>query len=103
MTCHRRFTFTFPVEVGHDHVRTKLMEACGEYWWYSEPRVRGVGLGVLQVEFEVAARDQWFAYKRAVDLMEQAWYGLGIDLPVPTPEWVPLPPHENRGHQRVTW
>jgi hypothetical protein len=101
VTCHRRYTFTFPVEVGHKHVQLQLEQACQTYWWYSEPKVRGNGLGVLQVEFQVAARDQWWAHKRAMSLMERAVYSLGLDIPVPTPEWEVLPPHSNRGRYRV--
>lgn len=102
MTCHRRYTFTFQVEVGYDHVQRYLDQACDDYWWYSEPRVRGRGLNVLQVEFQVAARDQWWAHKRAIDLMEKAIYSLGVELPIPVPEWEPLPPHTNRGSYRVS-
>jgi hypothetical protein len=100
MTCRRKYVFTFPVEVGHAHMRTQLYKACQDHWWYSEPEVRGNGLGVLQVEFNVAARDQWWAHKRAIRLVELAFHGLGIDIPIPTPEWYPLPPHENRGSYR---
>lgn len=102
MTCHRRYTFTFPIEVGYDHVQSYLDDACESYWWYSNPKVRGRGLNVLQVEFQVAARDQWFAYKRAVELMERAVYSLGVELEIPAPEWEPLPPHTNRGYNRVS-
>jgi hypothetical protein len=101
MTCHRRYTFTFPVEVGHGHVYAHLKAACDEHWWYTEPCVRGNGLGILQVEFQVAGRDQWWVHKRAMNLMEKAWYGLHIDIPVPTPEWETLEPHANRGGYRV--
>lgn len=99
MTCHRRYMFTAAVEVGHRHVREQLEQACEEYWWYSAPDVRGEGLGILQVEFQVAARDQWWAHKRAMNLMERATWGL--DIQVPTPTWENLPPHENRGRYRA--
>lgn len=101
MTCHRRYTFTFHVEAGHKHVLDELQKACEMYWWYTDPVVRGNGLGVLQAEFQVAARDQWWAHKRAMNLMEQAVYSLGLEMPVPTPEWETLPPHSNRGHYRM--
>lgn len=102
MTCHRRYTYTFRVEVGHAHVLSKLEEACDLYWWYTDPAVRGNGLGVLQVEFQVAARDQWWAHRRAHNLISEAFYGLGIDMEIPDPEWENLPPHTNRGYSRVS-
>jgi hypothetical protein len=99
MTCHRRYTFTFHVETGHQHVRRELTAACEQYWWYSEPTVRGRGLGVMQVEFQVAARDQWWAHRRAMSLAEAAVHKLKLEVPVP--EWETLPPHANRGRYRV--
>jgi hypothetical protein len=102
VTCHRRYTFTYPIEVGHGYILRRLRQACEEYWWYSDPQTLGNGLGVLQVRFNVAARDQWWAHKRAMNLMENAIHGLGVDLPIPTPDWETLTPHTNRGRHRVS-
>ncbi len=97
MTCHRRYIFTFRGDVDFKRFLTGLQEACETSWWFTDPVVRGQGLGVLQAEFQVAARDQWWAHKRAMRLMESvAW-----PLTVPTPEWEALPPHENRGSYRI--
>lgn len=97
MTCHRRYTFTFPGGDAHTKVLQELERQCEQYWWYSEPCVRGQGLGVMQVEFQVAARDQWWAHTRAMKLMAAAVW----PHEVPTPEWETLPPHTNRGYDRV--
>lgn len=97
MTCHRRYTFTFEGDHPRRLVLQRLLQACEEYWWFQEPIVRGAGLGVMQVEFQVSARDRWWAHKRAMSLMEAAVW----PLDVPIPEWETLPPHTNRGHSRV--
>lgn len=98
MTCHRRYTFTFELADGHQHILDRLNAACERYWWFCCPEVQGAALGVLQAEFQVSARDQWFAHKRAMDLMTTvAW-----PSPVPVPTWETLPPHTNRGRYRVT-
>lgn len=98
MTCHRRYTFTFPGGAAFQQVLHRLLDACEESWWFSNPEVRGQGLGVMQVEFEVAARDQWWAHRRAMDLMERAVW----PTPVPVPIWETLAPHTNRGRYRVS-
>ena len=98
MTCHRRYTFLFdPVERGFniDHVYEVLAGACDNYWWYTNTEVSVDETGHLLVEFEVAGRDQWWAHRRAMDLMDR----IGYDVPIPT--WVALPPHTNRGYSRV--
>lgn len=97
MTCHRRYLFTFGPEPDHSRVLSLLEDECDRLPWFTDPRVTGHGLGVLQAEFQVSARDQWFAHKRAMDLMERAAW----PHPVPTPTWeVALPPHDNRGRNR---
>lgn len=97
MTTYRKYIFTLCVKTGHEQVSRHLAEACERHWWFAGPKVTGQGLGVLQLEIQVGGRDRWFVHKRAMELAEEALYGLG---PVPVPEWETLPPHEHRGYSR---
>lgn len=98
MTCTRRYTFLFePVERGFnlDHV-FEVMDTWREnYWWYANTEATVDTDGRMLVEFDVTGRDQWWAHKRAMTLMDH----VGYDVPVPT--WIALPPHTNRGYSRV--
>jgi hypothetical protein len=104
MTTHRRYTFlddrTDPP--GHAKVLGILQHACERHWWFNEPEVQGKEFERLSFSFTVSARDQWFAHKRAMDLAERVYRGLGLGPSyVPIPLWEPLAPHDNRGRFRV--
>lgn len=98
MSCHRKYTFLFQdAPEGHDHIRQVLSQACDDHWWFSEPVVEGTD--DMLVTFQVVGRDQWWAHRRAMELIESATYRYGYEIPVPT--WESLPPHTNRGYSRV--
>lgn len=101
MTCHRRFTFElagkYPVPF-LDEAELQLQYACDNYYWYKDPDVY-LSQTFLRFSFTVSARDQWWAHRRAMKAAEQVCWTL--NLPVPVPTWVPLPPHMNRGRYRV--
>lgn len=105
MTTHRRYYFQHPGEWtggGHDKVLSLLRRSCERHWWYNDPTVVGATFNLLQFEFTVSARDQWFAHKRAMSLAVDVYYCLGMDeRSVPTPMWEALAPHTNRGRYRV--
>lgn len=104
MTTHRRYFFQHPVEIADVHQLAKnlLHHMCQKYWWYNEPEVTGAPFNRLTFSFEVCARDQWFAHKRAMWLAIRTYEAMGMaEYRVPTPMWETLPPHENRGRYRV--
>lgn len=106
MTCHRRYTFAVSrASKTSDAILEALHRACDRHWWFNSPEVEEHAEGlpaplgpghVYQVSFEVSARDQWWAHRRAMDLMEQLLY----PQVTPTPVWETLPPHTNRGRYR---
>lgn len=99
MTTHRQYTFTTALEKGHEAAARILTAACDSKWWFNDPLVSERGALVLQ--FEVCARDQWWAHRRATDLAVDAIYAAGgNESDVPVPEWLKLPPHTNRGFSR---
>lgn len=98
MTCYRKYTFTFSREDGHEHVLQKLEDACEDHWWFTEPVVTGKDEGVLRASIQVAARDQWWAHRRVMELIEAATWKFKTEVPVPV--WETLPPHTNRGSYR---
>lgn len=96
MTCHRKYTFVFePTESGFNVTRVlgRLNEACEKKWWFNSPTVTVNEFMVVTIQ--VVGRDQWWAHRRVMDLMDT----VGYDVPVPT--WETLPPHTNRGYSRV--
>ena len=105
MTSHRRYLFSYPDrwdKGGHQKVRLVLERACEHRWWYSDPKVMGEPFNLLQFSFTVAARDQWWAHRRALGLARDCFYAVGLgENDVPLPEWETLPPHTNRGRWRV--
>lgn len=100
MTCHRRYTFEFQAaDVGHDAVQFLLDQACEDRWWFTSPEVTSGGDGHMLVTFQVVGRDQWWAHRRAMELMTTVVWDYGYNIPVPT--WETLPPHTNRGYSRI--
>lgn len=103
MTAHRRYVFEHPgvlaIRGAHQDVLRVLQEACEDSWWYRDPEVQGEAYNRLTWAFTVSARDQWWAHRRALKLSEQVCYNLAIE--VPTPVWTVLPPHTNRGYDRL--
>lgn len=96
MTCHRKYTFEFqatPSGFNRSRVMGKLEAACEAKWWFNSPTVE-VG-DLMTVTIQVVGRDQWWAHRRVMDLMDM----VGYDVPIPT--WETLPPHRNRGYSRV--
>jgi hypothetical protein len=97
VTCHRRYTFTV---LASDLASSSILEAmylwCDRHWWFNSPEVEEPANQTLEVSFDVSARDQWWAHRRAMDMMEQVLW----PQPVPTPIWDTLPPHTNRGRYR---
>jgi hypothetical protein len=78
-----------------------LERACELHWWYRDPEVSGLPFGRLGFSFTSSGRDQWWAHHRALKLATDCYYVLGMtEREVPEPDWEPLAPHMNRGHQR---
>ena len=99
MTTTRRYLFRGPrVEGGGDLILDRLLEGCRFHHWYREPEIEGEPFGYLGFSFTVSARDQWWCHQRAMNLAEKACWNL---MPVPEPTWEVLPPHTNRGRNRV--
>lgn len=99
MSTTRRYLFRGPRVGGAGAVvLERLQEACQLHHWYREPEIEGEPFGYLGFSFTVTGRDQWWCHRRAMDLAEKALWGL---LPVPEPTWETLPPHSNRGRNRV--
>jgi hypothetical protein len=95
VTCHRRYTFVIQVS-DISRIDDELRYSCERYWWFMDPEVRHESKDQHQVSFGVLARDQWWAHRRAMSLMEQVLW----PRQVPVPTWEPLPPHTNRGRYR---
>lgn len=99
MTTHRRYTFETKLQKGHEGATRIVNQACERHWWFTEPEV--TTSGDLVISFVVRARDQWWAHRRATALAVDAAYAAGgTEKDVPFPDWVKLPPHENRGYNR---
>lgn len=103
MTTHRRYSFVHrEPHGGHDVVLTVLQKACEHHWWYREPHVEGQPYNRLSFSFTVSGRDQWWTHRRAMKLAVDCYYALGMrENDVVEPDWEPLAPHMNRGHERV--
>ena len=106
MTCHRRYTFTYPDSWdrgGYSKILDHLQQACDRDWWFTLPVVAGESEGTLVFSFTVAGRDKWWVHHRAMELAIDCFYTVGLnEASVPMPTWEPLPPHTNRGRYRVS-
>ena len=103
MTTWRRYSFTHDGGWAGDteSVEVVLARQTDRRWWYADPKVDAVAFNRLQFSFTVAGRDQWWCHRRAMWLASVAYVAAGLsDRAVPSPSWVPLPPHANRGRAR---
>jgi hypothetical protein len=98
MTCHRKYTFLFENPLTDEQLHNidlELSRECERLAWYTEP-----SLEPERLTFHVAGRDQWWAHRRAMNLVEHLVYTWQLSIPVPV--WEPyIPPHENRGYSRL--
>lgn len=104
MTTFRRYYFAHDGQWNGDteSVQVSLDRQCSKRWWYWDPSVDGAAFNRLQFSFGVAGRDQWWCHHRAMYLASVCYVSAGISyLKVPTPTWVTLPPHTNRGRHRL--
>jgi hypothetical protein len=100
VTTHRQYTFTTGLQEGHEAAARVLTAACDAKWWFNDSTVSDSG--DLVFGFEVCARDQWWAHRRATMLAVDVIYAAGgSEDDVPVPDWQKLPPHTNRGFLRV--
>jgi hypothetical protein len=101
-----RYTFAYDGvwahEEGWDTVEAVLERRCGLHWWYRDPVVEGEPFRRLIFSVTVTGRDRWFTHTRAMRLAEAIYMSLSLSAKlVPTPTWEVLPPHMNRGRNRV--
>lgn len=105
MTTWRRYSFEWPgawKRGRYDHMRRRLKQVSESFWWYEDAQLEGEPFGALSVVFTVAARDQWWANRRAYVLAEAVFSEAGISLKkIPVPSWEKLEPHTNRGRYRM--
>lgn len=106
MTTTRRYTFAYDGvwahEEGWDTVEAVLERRCGRHWWYRDPVVEGEPFQRLIFHVTVSARDKWFCHTRAMRLAGVVFMAMSLSPRlVPTPTWVALPPHANRGRNRA--
>lgn len=96
MTTHRRFTYTTNLSPERKQAASDVLEAaCERCWWFTEAVVEG---DPLTISLVVAARDQWFARRRANLLAVDVAYAAGSDeKAIQAVRWQKLPPHTNRG------
>lgn len=107
MVATRRYFFAhagpFLQEDGHRMaLRVIEWQAIKKKNWYTEAKVEGEALGTLTFSFVVVGEDRWQAHKRAMLLARTIYRGLKLPIRlIPEPVWTSLPPHANRGHQRI--
>lgn len=105
MTTCRRYTFQshgpHPTE-RLSRVEKALTMACRWHHWFTEPEVAFTPEPwSLTITFTVAGRDRWWVHERAKRLAVDCFYAFGLtEAAVPTPTWVVLTPHANRGRYR---
>lgn len=104
MTTTRRYLFRYPHRVrewSHTVALERLQEACQLHHWYRDPEIEGEPYGFLGFSFTVTGRDQWWCHRRAMDLAEKVCWNVLPVASIPEPTWENLPPHTNRGRNRV--
>lgn len=96
MTTYRRFTYATNLLPEHKQAASNVLEAaCENCWWFTEVVAEG---DPLAISFVVAARDQWFARRRANQLAVDVAHAAGSDeKAIQSVVWEKLPPHTNRG------
>jgi hypothetical protein len=104
VTSHRRYYFSHEGKwpSSYEPLWEELQRQCTRNWWYNDPEVHGEALGVLEWRVTVSGEDQWRAHKRAIGLARTLYAVSRVPMDkIPTPIWETLPPHENRGYNRV--
>ena len=87
MTTYRRFNFEWPGtwhRGRYEAMEATLQTQCTAYHWYSDWRLEGEPFGRLSISITVAARDQWWALKRACDVAWKVFRVGGVRPPYPT-------------------
>ena len=69
--------------------------------WLTDHLVTAEDDGGLIISFKAIGREQWDTHRRAMKMITTVLWPYREQLPVPVPTWDTLPPHMNRGHQRV--
>lgn len=100
MTTYRRYTYTTTLSAEYKEAASRTLEtASARCWWFTEPKVEDGD--PLSFSFVVAARDQWFAHRRANQLAVNVAYASGsAEAAIVDVSWTRLPPHLNRGFLR---